>query len=178
MIKKLGLTLLVLAILGYCVCLGNEGMEPSLPHQGALGLLARRSDVTIYKYVKAKEFVGGKRRRCYACPNSNSVIVVTDTLKNAYPASFQVVIAGHTPSSGVYEFQEVDIDKLVAIGIDIELLLEVQFSAPSTGMGGDMGASQLLHVTVRPGMTREFEKKLRTVLSESPSEQARFSRIK
>ena len=88
------------------------------------------SNVEFYQTLPPKPFEdpSGVRQRYFLCMNSLSIITVTQTVKDAYPPSFSVILTTRTPESGIYQFQEIDKDRMAELGIDLELLTKLQKS--------------------------------------------------
>ncbi|MCU0711057.1 MAG: hypothetical protein MUC43_03285 [Pirellula sp.] len=80
-------------------------------------------------------------------------MVAIQTIKNAYPPSFQMLCSTRRPNTGIYQFQEVDKTRLAELGIDLNSLSALQRRTPSTRPD----ASRLFSVSIHENKIREFE---------------------
>jgi hypothetical protein len=146
-----------------------------IPSTGKLDELILRDDVEFYGNTKTQAVPESSiRQRYFLCLNSLCLIVTTEAIKESYPTTYGVLIASRAPATGVYQFQEVDLDSLKSIGIDVESLSKV-VSPMSQGMG--RATELFLQVSVRPEKFDEFEKALLTLPLKKSSELKSSNRI-
>lgn len=135
---------------------------------GNLRALLQRSDVEFYPAKLAKPFEDNSsvQNRYFVCMNSLSILVAIQTIKDAYPASFQILCSTRRPNSGVYQFQEVNKKKIVDLGINLDHLVGLQMPVPSTRHETD----RLFQVSIHEHKVREFEMLMESLSVKKSSE--------
>ena len=127
------------------------------------------SNVEFYRTLPPKPFEdrSGVRLRYFLCMNSLSIIAVTQTVKDAYPPSFSVILATRAPESGIYQFQEVDKDRMAELGVDLELFTKLQKSKRHPMR---KEPEPVFKVSIPEDKIRDFELLMEQVPVKKPSE--------